>query len=149
MNGGGWNYTVQGYSPHKCGQKSCCSAFNAVVAAFLLDISIFLSSSYMPEVHLDIPGRSPKSPTHLLDWYSSYPRRITSSDCIPPPFLYVILHFGASSIIHSSSNVSTSSNRGQGPVYKFGPLSAQKSLRICMRVFWYTKYWNLNRESYY
>ena len=26
--------TVQGSSPHKCGQKSCCNAFNAVVAAF-------------------------------------------------------------------------------------------------------------------
>ena len=26
--------TVQGSSPHKCGQESCCNAFNAVVAAF-------------------------------------------------------------------------------------------------------------------
>ena len=52
MNGGGWECTVQGSSPHKCGQKGCCSAFNAVVAAFLLDIFIFLSSSYVPEVHL-------------------------------------------------------------------------------------------------
>ena len=26
--------TVQGFSPHKCGQESCCNAFNAVVAAF-------------------------------------------------------------------------------------------------------------------
>ena len=66
VNGGGWDYTVQGSSPHKCGQKSCCSAFNAVVAAFPLDISIFLSSSYVPEVyphhwrlledHLNYPG---------------------------------------------------------------------------------------------
>ena len=51
VNGDGCNYTIQGFSPHKCGQKSCCSAFNAVVAAFLLDISVFLSSSYAPEVH--------------------------------------------------------------------------------------------------
>ena len=43
--------TVQGFSPHKCGQKSCCNAFNAVVVVFLLDISVFLSSSYVPEVH--------------------------------------------------------------------------------------------------
>ena len=26
--------TVQGSSPHKCGQESCCNVFNAVVAAF-------------------------------------------------------------------------------------------------------------------
>ena len=32
-------------------QKGCCSAFNVVVAAFLLNISVFLSSSYVPEVH--------------------------------------------------------------------------------------------------
>ena len=51
VNGGGWDCTVQGSSPHKCDQKSYCSAFNAVVIAFLLDISAFLSSSYMPEVH--------------------------------------------------------------------------------------------------
>ena len=44
-------YTVQGSSPHKCGQKSCCSAFNAVVAAFPLGISVFLSSPYVPEVY--------------------------------------------------------------------------------------------------
>ena len=51
MNGGGWDCTVQGSSPHKCNQKSCCSAFNAVVTVFLLDISAFLSSLYVPEVH--------------------------------------------------------------------------------------------------
>ena len=51
MNGGGWECTVQESSPHKCSQKGCCSAFNVVVAVFLLDISVFLSSSYVPEVH--------------------------------------------------------------------------------------------------
>ena len=51
VNGGGWDYTVQGSSLHKCDQKSCCNAFNAMVETFLLDISVFLSSSYMPEVH--------------------------------------------------------------------------------------------------
>ena len=35
--------TVQGSSPHKCGQESCCNAFNAVVAAFSQDISTSLS----------------------------------------------------------------------------------------------------------
>ena len=51
VNGSGWDYTVQRSSPHKCGQKSCCSAFNAVVAAFPLDISVFLSSPHVPEVY--------------------------------------------------------------------------------------------------
>ena len=51
MNGSGWDCTVQGSSPHKCGQKSCCNAFNAVVTSFLLDISASLSSSYELEVH--------------------------------------------------------------------------------------------------
>ena len=51
VNGDGCDYTVQESSPHKCGQKNYCSAFNAVVAAFLLDISVFLSFSYAPEVH--------------------------------------------------------------------------------------------------
>ena len=47
----GWDYTVQESFPHKCSQKSCCSALNAVVTAFLLDISAFLSPSYTLEVH--------------------------------------------------------------------------------------------------
>ena len=51
VNGSGWNYIIQGSSPHKCGQKSCCNALNAVVTVFLLDISAFLSSSYTPKVH--------------------------------------------------------------------------------------------------
>ena len=51
VNGSGWDYTVQGSSPHKCDQKSCCSVLNTVVTTFLLDISIFLSFSYVPEVH--------------------------------------------------------------------------------------------------
>ena len=51
VNSGCWECTVQGSSPYKCGWKGCCSAFNAVVAAFLLDIYVFLSSSYVLEVH--------------------------------------------------------------------------------------------------
>ena len=65
VNGGGWNYTVQESSPHKCGQKSCCSAFNAVVTVFPLDISIFLSSPYVLEVH---PHR-----WRLLEDHLNYP----------------------------------------------------------------------------
>ena len=52
MSCSGWDYTVQGSSPHKCGQKSCCSALNAVVIAFLLDTFAFLSPLYILEVHL-------------------------------------------------------------------------------------------------
>ena len=65
VNGGGWDYTVQGSSPHKCGQKSCWSAFNAVVTAFPLNISIFLSSPYVLEVH---PHR-----WRLLEDHLNYP----------------------------------------------------------------------------
>ena len=34
VNDGSWDCTVQRSSPHKCGQKSYCSAFNAVIVAF-------------------------------------------------------------------------------------------------------------------
>ena len=51
MNGSGWDYTVQRSSPYKCGQKSCCNVFNAVVATFPLNISVFLSSLYVPKVY--------------------------------------------------------------------------------------------------
>ena len=51
VNDGGLDYIVQRSSPHKCSQKSCCSAFNAVVAAFPLDIFVFLSSLYVSEVY--------------------------------------------------------------------------------------------------
>ena len=71
VNGGGWDYTVQGSSPHKCGQKSCCNAFNAMVAVFSLDISVFLSSSYMPEVYLHywklLEGHLSHPGTYLTD----------------------------------------------------------------------------------
>ena len=50
-DGSSWEYIVQGSSPHKCGQKSCCNALNAAVTAFLLDISAFLSSPYVPKVY--------------------------------------------------------------------------------------------------
>ena len=65
VNGSGWGYTVQRSFSHKCGQKSCCSAFNAVIAAFPLDISVFLSSPYAPEVY---PHR-----WRLLEGHPSHP----------------------------------------------------------------------------
>ena len=44
--------TVQGSSPHKCGQESSCAAFNAVVAAFYPDISVSLSLPYALVIYL-------------------------------------------------------------------------------------------------
>ena len=89
VNCSGWDYTVQESSPHKCGQKSCCSALNAVVTAFLLDISAFLSSLYILEVHpyhwKFLEGRLTYLKC-LLNRHSSYPSSITFSDYTLPPF---------------------------------------------------------------
>ena len=128
VNGGGWDCTVQRSSPHKCNQKSCCSAFNAVIAAFAsryFCILIIFAYAWSSSLSLDLPGGSPKLPKYLLDWYSLYPRNINSSDYIASSFLYVILRFGPLLIIYSSSNISMSSNRVQDPIYQFGLLPPQ------------------------
>ena len=99
VNGGGWDCTVQRFSPHKCGQKSCCSAFNAVVVAFnfrYFCILIIFACAWNSSLSLDLPGGSPKLPKYLLDWYSLYLRRINSLDYIPLSFPYMILHSGLS-----------------------------------------------------
>ena len=44
--------TVQGSSPHKCGQESSCDAFNAVVAVFAQDISVSLFFPYALVIYL-------------------------------------------------------------------------------------------------
>ena len=44
--------TVQGSSPHKCGQESSCDAFNAVAAAFSQDISASLSLPHALVIYL-------------------------------------------------------------------------------------------------
>ena len=129
MNSGGWNCTVQRSSPHKYDQKSCCNAFNAMIAAFAFKyfcILIIFACAWSSSLSLDFPERSPKLPKYLLDWYPSYPRRINSSDYIPPSFPYVILQFRPLLIIYSSSDVSISSNRAQDPIYQFGLLPPQK-----------------------
>ena len=85
----GWDYTVQGSSPHTCGQKSCCSALNAVVTAFLLDISAFVFPLYIlwsSFLMLEVLKRSVKVLGYFLNQYSSYPNSITFSDCNLPPF---------------------------------------------------------------
>ena len=86
VNRGGWNCTVQKSSSHKCGQKSCYSTFNAVVAAFAsryFCILIIFACAWSSSSSLDPFGGSPKLPKYLLDWYSLYPRSINSSDYIP------------------------------------------------------------------
>ena len=54
--------TVQGSSPHKCSQKSSCSAFNAVVVAFpqiFFGVSFSLVRFWGTSLSLRLPGRSP------------------------------------------------------------------------------------------
>ena len=63
----------RGFFSHKCAQKSCCSAFNAVIAAFSLDISVFLSSPYVPEVYphrwILLEGHQSHQDTRVTDIY--------------------------------------------------------------------------------
>ena len=128
VNGGGWNCTVQRSFLHKCSQRSCCSAFNAVVAAFASKyfcILIIFACAWSSSLSLDPPGGSPRLPKYLLDRYSLYPRIINSLDYIPLYFLYVIPHSEPLLIIYSSSDVSMSLNRAQGSIYQFGLLPPQ------------------------
>ena len=95
VNGSGWNCIVQRSSPHKCGQKSFCSAFNVVVATFAsryFYILIIFVYAWSSSLSLDLPGGSPRLPKYLLNRYSLYPRSIDSSDYITSYFLYVIIH---------------------------------------------------------
>ena len=142
VNGGGWDCIVQRSSPHKCSQKSCCNAFNAMVATFAsryFCILIIFAYAWSPSLSLDLPRGSPKLPKYLLDWYSSYPRSINFSEYIPSSFLYVILHSEPRLIIYSSSDVSMSLNRAQGPIYQFGLLPPQF-------LYWHSKNNNNNNK---
>ena len=128
VNSGGWNCTVQRSFPHKCGQKSCCSAFNAVVAAFAFRyfcILIIFACARSSSLSLGPLGGSPRLPKYLLDRYSLYPRSIDFSDYIPSSFLYVILHSKHLLLIYSFLDVSMFQNRAQGPLYQFGLLPPQ------------------------
>ena len=78
--------TVQRSSPHKCGQESCCNAFNAVVAAFSQDISASLSLPCTLVIYLHLWNflegglRGSRGPPnrHMPD-----PRRVFLSDQYP------------------------------------------------------------------
>ena len=114
VNSGGWNCTVQRSFPHKCGQKSCCSAFNAVVAAFAFRyfcILIIFAYVWSSSLSMGPLGGSPRLPKYLLDRYSLYPRSIDFSDYIPSSFLYVILHSEHLLLIYSFLDVSMFQNR--------------------------------------
>ena len=109
-----WDYTVQGSSLHKCGQKSCCSTLNAVVTTFLLDIFAFLSSSYTLEVHhyhwKFLEGRLSYLSTRLTNIHLI---RVVkpSRTVLFHLFLYVILNSRAYLIVCYSSDISMLSNR--------------------------------------
>ena len=80
--------TVQGSSPHKCGQESSCKAFNAVIAAFSQDISASLSLPCALVIYLHLwnflegglRGSRGSSHRHMPD-----PRRVFLSD--QPPWI--------------------------------------------------------------
>ena len=78
--------TVQGSSPHKCGQESCCNAFNAVAAAFAQDISAFLSLPRALTICLHLWNfleaglRGSRGPSHR---HMPDPRRVSLSDQYP------------------------------------------------------------------
>ena len=80
--------TVQGSSPHKCGQESSCDAFNAVVASFSQDISTSLSLPYALVIYLYLWNflesglRESRGSSHQ---HMSCPRRVFLSD--QPPWI--------------------------------------------------------------
>ena len=80
--------TVQGSSPHKCGQESCCNAFNAVVAAFSQDISASLSlpcaSVIYPHLWNFLEGGLRGSRGSYYR-HMPYPKRVLLSD--QPPWI--------------------------------------------------------------
>ena len=79
---------VQGSSPHKCGQESCCNAFNAMVAAFSQDISASLSLPCALVIYLHLRNflegglRGSRGPSHR---HMPDPRRVFLSD--QPPWI--------------------------------------------------------------
>ena len=91
--------TVQRSSPHKCGQESCCNAFNAVVAAFSQDISASLSLPCTLEVYLHLWNflegglRGSRGPPHR---HMPDPRRVFLSDQYPQTLICSTVSYGVS-----------------------------------------------------
>ena len=75
--------TVQGSSPHKCGQESCCGAFNAVAAAFAQDISASLSLPRASTICLHLQNfleAGLRGSRGLFHRHTPDPRRVYLSD---------------------------------------------------------------------
>ena len=128
MSCGSQDSIVQGSSPHKCGKKSSCSAFNAVAVA----LSQIFPSSYSSSMFAML------APSSGVSW------KVTLSDkaCIRStlglsekifllitPFhwniTFVDFELNTLTTVYSSSDQSTSSDKVQDPIYDFRPLSLQ------------------------
>ena len=137
MSCGSQDSTVQGFSPHKCGQKSSCSAFNAVAVA----LSQIFPSSYSSNMFAML------APSSGVSW------KVTLSDrayirstlglseeifLLRTPFhwniTFVDFELNTLTTVYSSSNQSTSSDKVQGPIYDFRPLSLQYIYIMCVCV---------------
>ena len=70
---------------------------------------------------------------YVLDLRLAYTRRYSSSEHLSQPFHWNITlvdsELNTPTIVYSSSDQSTSSDKTQGPIYDFGPLSLQKVFR--------------------
>ena len=87
---------------------------------------------------------------YVLDLCLAYPRRYSSSEHLSQPFHWNItlvdFELNTLTIVYSSSDQSTFSDKAQGPIYDFGPLSLHTfcacatfsralNLMICTKVF--------------
>ena len=119
--------TVQRSSPYKCGQESCCNAFNAVVAVFSSDISAFLFLVLLIwslSLSLEFLGKLYKSRWSWIDRHLSGLRSSTFSDHYLSTFICTTPYYGALRKAFSSSNVLLLVNGAFSPTQKlkFWPL---------------------------
>ena len=141
MSYGSQGNTIQESSPHKCGQKSSCSAFNAVAEA----LSQIFPSSYSSSMFVMLASSSGVSwKVALSDRIYVWSVLCLSKETLllgPPsltfPLTYYLWDFELNTltIVHSSSNQSTSSNKAPGPIYNFGPLLLQGVFKYIFELF--------------
>ena len=115
--------TVQESSPHKCGQKSSCSAFNAVVAAFpQIFLSFYHSGTFM--MHVPIIGTSQKITLVIKIHTGAVPSLSEEMFLLGPPFTYSLLMRLQTEITYSYLFLLgpfVSLDKAQGPIYTLGP----------------------------
>ena len=128
MSCGSQGSTVQGSSPYKCGKKSSCSAFNAVAVA----LSQIFPSSYSSSMFAMLAPRSRVSWKVTLSDRACIRSTLGLSEeifLLRTPFhwniTFVDFELNTLTTVYSSSNQSTSSDKVQGPIYDFRPLSLQ------------------------